>query len=239
VARHQAHHARIQSLRAEAEALEEQLKTSVSALASLRHELFDTPATTFPADTRPVPFDELLQYAKNISKHTVPPTFRERAPQSSADKDREKDDGASSAAPTNGLNTPVVPVAPDTEEAKEGDKADAAPAEITAEEEEWLKKLNESKIAWYPWPSNDKIRTGNLYKLMYWQAKGKDTDDFDIHAYEETERIGDMPKIEQPDAAQDAAQEQEPQAQQSAVPRPMPKPAQPRETFDAFDDLDD
>jgi hypothetical protein len=211
VARHQAHHARIQSLRAEAEALEEQLKTSVSALASLRHELFDTPATTFPADTRPI----------------------------SADKDREKDDGASSAAPTNGLNTPVVPVAPDTEEAKEGDKADAAPAEITAEEEEWLKKLNESKIAWYPWPSNDKIRTGNLYKLMYWQAKGKDTDDFDIHAYEETERIGDMPKIEQPDAAQDAAQEQEPQAQQSAVPRPMPKPAQPRETFDAFDDLDD
>jgi hypothetical protein len=239
VSRHQAHHARIQSLRAEAEALEEQLKTSVSALATLRHELFDTPATTFPADSRPVPFDELLQYAKNISKHTVPPTFRERAPQAA-----DKDDGASSVAPTNGLNTPVAPVAPDTEEPKEGDKADAAPADITAEEEEWLKKLNESKIAWYPWPSNDKIRVGNLSKIMYWQAKGKNIDDFDIHAYEEAERR-DLLKIEQDKASEDTAQAEEPQPQpqpqqqQPAVPRPAPKPAQPRETFDAFDDLDD
>jgi hypothetical protein len=237
VAQHQAHHARIQSLRTEAEALEEQLKTSVSALATLRHELFDTPATTFPVDTRPVRFDELLQYAKNISKHTVPPTYRERAPQA-ADKDKEKDDGASSAAPTNGLNTPVAPVAPDAEEPKEGDKADADPAGITAEEEEWLKKLNDSKMSWYPWPNDEKIRTGNLSKIMYWQAKGKDTDDFDIHAHEEALRIGNLPVTEQP-ASPDAAQPQEPQAQQPAVPRPMPKPAQPRETFDAFDDLDD
>jgi hypothetical protein len=234
-------------MRTEAEALEEQLKTSVSALATLRHELFDTPATTFPVDTRPVPFDELLQYAKNISQHTVPPTYRERAPQAIDDKDKEKDDVASSGAPTNGVNTPAnVPIALDTTkdsqgEAKEGDNTDSGPAEITAEEEEWLKKLNDSKIAWYPWPSDDKIRTGNLYKLMYWQAKGKDTDDFDIYAYEEAERTKNLPAEEKPEASSQDAQAQQPQppAQQPAPPRPAAMPSQQRETFDAFDDLDD
>lgn len=238
VARHQANHARIQSLRTEADALEDQLKASVAALASLRHELFETPATSFPPDTRPVHFDALLQYAKNISQHTVPPTFREHAPQIAADKD--KDDAASSAAPTNGVNTPANPPAlPDAEELKDAQNPDGVPGDITAEEEEWLKKLKDSKIAWYPWPSNDKIQTGNLYKLMYWQAMGKDTDDFDIYAHEEAERIknlaGDQPL--QPSPPREPAHE--PQAPQQVAPRPAPKPAQPRETFDAFDDLDD
>lgn len=228
-------------MRTEAEALEEQLKTSVSALASLRHELFETPATTFPADTRPVHFDKLLQYAKNISQHTVPPTYRERAPQAVADKDKEKDDAASSGAPTNGVNTPAnAAIAIGAEDPKDGEAADGAPAEITAEEEEWLKKLNDSKIAWYPWPSDDKIRTGNLYKLMYWQAKGRDTDTFDIYAHEEAERIKNLPEDERPKVAPTVEEPvQEPQAQQPVAPRPAPRPAPPPKTFDAFDDFDE
>ncbi|KAF1916239.1 mediator complex, subunit Med4 [Ampelomyces quisqualis] len=240
LARHQANHARIQSLRTEADALEEQLKTSVSSLASLRHELFDTPATTFPADTRPVHFDELLQYAKNISQHTVPPTYRERAPQA-ADKDKENEDAASSGAPTNGLNTPAnAATAAVSDEPKDVQTADGAPADITAEEEEWLKKLNDSKIAWYPWPSDDKIRSGNLYKLMYWQAKGRDMDNFDVYAHEEAERIKNLPEDERPEVAHPAEEPvQQPQVQQPVAPRPAPKPAPPRNTFDAFDDLDE
>jgi hypothetical protein len=242
VARHQANHARLESLRTEADALEGQLRTSVSALASLRHDLFDTPATTFPTDTRPVHFDELLQYAKTISQYTVPPTYRERAPQAMADKDKEKEDISSSAVPTNGVSTPAnAPMVVDSEEPSEGAKADDGPAEITAEEEEWLKKLNDSKIAWYPWPSDDKIRMGNLYKLMYWQAKGKDTDNFDIYAHEEAERIKNLPVEQRPEvpSVEELEPSQEPPAQPPVVPRPVPKPSQPRETFDAFDDLDD
>jgi hypothetical protein len=233
VSRHQANHARIQSLRAETEALEEQLKTSVAALATLRRELFETPATTLPTDTRPVRFDELLQYAKNISQYTVPPTYRERAPEAVADKDKEKDDATSSAVPTNGVNTPAPAlIATDTEEPKEGDNAENKPVEVTAEEEEWLKKLNESKIAWYPWPSEEKIRHGNLYKLMYYQAKGKDPENFNIHAFEEAEKTGAVPE-----ASPEPVQAQIAQApQQQAAPR---RPTQPQATFDAFDDLDD
>jgi hypothetical protein len=248
VAQHQANHARIQALRTEAEALSEQLKTSVSALASLRHELFETPATTFPADTRPVPFDELLQYAKTISQHTVPPTYRERAPQVAADKDKDKDkdDAVSSGVLTNGVNTPAnlpnpLDVTKDaTAEAKDGESAENAPAEVTAEEEEWLKKLHDSKIAWYPWPSDDKIRNGNLYKLMAWQARGKDTDKFDIHAYEEAERIKFMAAGGVAVAQPEEEQVQQPQVQQQPPgPRPVAVARPPKKTFDDFDDLDD
>ncbi|KAH8727881.1 vitamin-D-receptor interacting mediator subunit 4-domain-containing protein [Phaeosphaeriaceae sp. PMI808] len=245
LARHQANHARIQSLRAEAEALKEQLKSSVTSLASLRHDLFETPATALPVDAQPVPVNELLQYAKNISHHTVPPTYRERAPQTGSDKDQDKEDAASSGAPTNGVSTPanaldIMDVIKSTaEEPQEGQVPNSGPAEITAEEEEWLKKLNDSKIAWYPWPSDDKIRTGNLYKLMYWQAKGKDPDNFNIYAYEETEKNKNISTEEKPEASQVEAQIPETQVQQPSVPRPAVIPSQERETFDAFDDLDD
>ena len=164
-------------------------------LAELRHELFDTPVTTFPEDSRAVPFDELLQYATNISRYTVPPTYREPVPAADKDKDKEEEDVASSGVPTNGLNTPAI--APETTESandgaqgqKEGEDADATAPEVTAEEEEWLKKLKASNLPWYPWPNNDRIRAGNLYSLQYWREKGKDLDTFNIPAYMEEERL--------------------------------------------------
>tara|TARA_R110002003_G_scaffold433_10_gene19776 strand:+ start:14199 stop:14633 length:435 start_codon:yes stop_codon:yes gene_type:complete len=144
------------------------------------------------------------------------------------------------------VNTPAhadaMDIAKDPpEEPKDGGNANSGPLEITAEEEEWLKKLHDSKIAWYPWPSDDKIRTGNLYKLMYWQAKGKDTDDFDIYAHEEAERMRNLPEEEQLAPVQEPGPEAQPapveprEVQQPHVPRPAPAP----KIFDAFDDLDD
>lgn len=214
----------------------------------MRHELFETPATDFSEDSRPVHFDELLRYAKSISQYTVPPTYRERLPPPppATDKDKDKEDAASGGAPTNGVTTPAnAPDAMDItkgtpQEPKEGDAATDGPPEMTAEEEEWLKKLKASKIAWYPWPNDDKIRTGNLYKLMYWQAKNKDMDSFDIYAYEEAERaqktsVGD----EFEESPKEANTEVHAQAQPTA-PRPAYIPQQDKEnTFDAFDDLED
>ena len=78
VAVHQANHARILSLRQTAEALDNQVKSTLGLLAETRKELLDAPVTTFPESSRDVPFDELLTYAKYIGRYTVPPTFRER-----------------------------------------------------------------------------------------------------------------------------------------------------------------
>lgn len=248
VARHQANHARIQFLRAEAEALEEQLKTSVSTLAGLRYELFETPATTFPAESRPVHFDELLQYAKTISAHTVPPTYREHAPEVTTEKDKGKEDATSAGAPTNGVNTPAnAPDAMDTsgatpQEPKDSDAPANAPADLTAEEEEWLKKLKDSKIAWYPWPSEEKICTGNLYKNLYWQARGENLETFNVHAEEERMKNEDMPqKMPEPEIMnqEPVAAIQGARAEQPVVPsRPAQTAPEPR-IFNAFDDFED
>ena len=236
-------------LRTEADALEEQLKSSVEKLAILRHELFDTPATTFPENSRPVPFDELLQYASNISKHTVPPTYRERVPEAAAVGDKAKEDAGSSGAPTNGLNTPAnisdaaEPQKDPVIDHKEDENTNGAAPEVTAEEEEWLKKLKENQFTWYPWPSTDKIRQGNLYRLQYWREKHVDLDKFNIPAYEEEQRLKNLPVTELP--------QQEPQQEgapsdagppQAAAPAPAPAPRRPRpnqEAFDLFDDMDE
>lgn len=234
MAKHQANHARIQTLRAEADSLEEQLKTSVKKLAELRRELFRTPATTFPQDSRAVPFDELLQYATNISRYTVPPTYRERVPTT----DKDDDEAASSGAPTNAVNTPaVVPEAMDlandgSEAQKGGEDADGTAPDITAEEEEWLKKLKASNLAWYPWPSTEKIRNGILYRLSYWREKGNNLDEFNIPAYLEEQRkkaLGQEDSVEQAPA--------EPLEEQPH--REAARPTRPLSAFTGLDDMDE
>ncbi|KAF2996432.1 hypothetical protein E8E13_003268 [Curvularia kusanoi] len=247
LARHQANHARLQALRAEADALEEQLKSSVAALAGLRRELSETPATVFPANSRPVPFDELLQYAKSISKYTVPPTFRERVPDADGDaaRDKEATEPPASAPATNGLNTPttataqIEPPADSAEAPKEGEVTDSAVPEITAEEEEWLKKLKDSGFAWYPWPDNDKIRRGNLWKLYHYREQGRNLDDFDIEAYEEEERkkfSDDVPPGQPIDERPAEPMLQDAPAQ--APPTQAAPPARPTGGFDLFDDME-
>ncbi|KAI8938272.1 hypothetical protein NX059_005931 [Plenodomus lindquistii] len=243
LAKHQANHARIQLLRAEAEGLEEQLKSSVEKLATLRHELFETPATVFPENSRPVPIDELLQYASNISKHTVPPTYRERVPGPAATADKDKDDAISSGAPTNGVNTPAVQPEP-TEGAvaiadgvNDDQPAAGAAPEITEEEAEWLKKLNDSQMSWHPWPSNDKIRTSNLHKIQAFREQNYDLNTFDIPAHEEAKRAKRLKRIQQAlgqGSPEPPTEEVQPGIEVvHTVRRPV---AQPTNIFDDMDD---
>lgn len=247
VARHQANHSRLQALRAEADALEEQLKSSVAALAGLRKELSETPATVFPDDSRPVPFNELLQYAKSISKYTVPPTFRERVPDAdgATDKDKEALEGSTSAPATNGLNTPTTAIAPTeppkdiTEAPLDGEEADAAVLEITAEEEEWLKKLKDNNFRWFPWPEDEKIRRGNLWKLYHYREQGRNLEDFDIEAYEEEERkkfADDAQPGQAPAEVQVEPQLQEQKPQQAPPAQAVPA-APAKAGFTLFDDM--
>jgi hypothetical protein len=184
-----------------------------------------------------------LQYATNIAKYTVPPTYRERVPVADKDRDKEDEETASSIAPTNGVNTPVA--APETTEPakeaiegqKEGEPADGAVPEITPEEEEWLKKLKDSQIAWYPWPSVDKIRAGTLYSLQYWQAKGKNLDEFNIPEHLEAERLKGLPAVEATKEGSPATTD----AQQAATLQQWgtSRPQRPTAVFTGFDDMDE
>src|SRR5688572_11266717 len=62
LSKHQDNHNRILTLREETSKLEAQVKSNLRTLASLRHELLQTPASSYPADSRPVAFSELLKF---------------------------------------------------------------------------------------------------------------------------------------------------------------------------------
>lgn len=185
--------------------------------------------------------EELLQYASYISKHTVPPTYRERVPGTEDDKEKvtDKDDAGSSAAPTNGVNTPMqaIEAAEPANDAADAQKeGDPVVLEITAEEEEWLKKLRESQFPWYPWPSIDKIRAGNLQKVMYHRERGDNLDVFDIKAHYAALLANEEPTAEPVQEAPEAAA---PHEEHQHLPKRPQQPAAPRKEFDLFDDLDE
>ncbi|CAK7206894.1 hypothetical protein SEUCBS139899_009701 [Sporothrix eucalyptigena] len=80
---HQNNHLRILTLRADAAALDAQIKSTLLTLASSRRDMLQTPATEFPEDSvnslirdethhYPFTYEELMSYARRISRNTVP-----------------------------------------------------------------------------------------------------------------------------------------------------------------------
>lgn len=231
---HQANHARILALRAEADALEAQLKSSVKTLADLRHELLETPATALPENARPVPLDELLLFARHISKHTVPPTYREPVAKHDGEGEKDKEEPGSQI-PSNGTGTPAVASAVSAadegpKDAKEGEAE--GPKPMTAEQAEWLKKLQESGFQWTPWPDMNKIRRGNLMSIQIKLDKRQPLTSHEPTAPQEMV-LDDR-----------APEEKEPEVRRESVTAPVHRPSmhhQPSQpaAFTGFDDFDD
>ncbi|KAK3338052.1 mediator complex, subunit Med4 [Neurospora tetraspora] len=73
--RHQNNHARILQLRQETASLDQQTKDIIGGLWNMRKEVKTTPATQYPATGPKYKFTthELLNYAKRISRTTLPP----------------------------------------------------------------------------------------------------------------------------------------------------------------------
>lgn len=80
---HQNNHLRILALRDDVAALDSQIKSTLLALAASRRDILQTPATEFPEDSvnrtirdetkhYPFTYDELMSYARRISRNTVP-----------------------------------------------------------------------------------------------------------------------------------------------------------------------
>ena len=71
---HQNNYIRIQKLREESALLDNQIRECLTNLASTRKDVHSIPTTTYPAKKGfPFTYDELLSYARRISKTTMPP----------------------------------------------------------------------------------------------------------------------------------------------------------------------
>ncbi|KAL8673635.1 MAG: hypothetical protein Q9168_001941 [Polycauliona sp. 1 TL-2023] len=175
LAQHQTNHSRILRLRSDLEAHEQQTKSTLTLLAETREELLSTPATTFPAHARNVPFTELLEYAKNISRYTVPPTFREPLPQPKAADATDKAEGATPAI--NGTGDSVAEAREanaiaNGAELQNGETKErgVGVSSLTPDEVLWLNEL--ARTDFVPWPNEEVIKRGALGQIQVMLEQG-------------------------------------------------------------------
>lgn len=167
VAIHQANQAHIESLRQTAAALDARLTSTVITLADARKDLLAVPLLTASENEREVFYTELLDYAKRISKSTVPPTLRQSVP---AAPPREQTDshmmGTTPAAEAAGRTAAIVFPLDQTHGKSFGVAA------LPQDEVQWLDYLKH--IPFVPWPTEEVIKRGALAEIQALSERGMD-----------------------------------------------------------------
>lgn len=155
---HQRNHARIQSLRSTIDQQNASITDTLTALASTRADLLSIPSSLPQKDARNVPYNELLDYAKRISRYTVPPAFPHALPPAQP----------AIPAAVNGDTVAVEEGAEDSKEEKEG----MGTASLEDIERKWLDPL--TQIPFVPWVSDETIKRGALAEIQSMVERGDD-----------------------------------------------------------------
>ncbi|KAF4126914.1 Vitamin-D-receptor interacting Mediator subunit 4 [Geosmithia morbida] len=207
---HQINHLRIQQLRKSSTALDDQIKDTLSSLASTRRDISTTHTTTFPdGPNYPVTYEELLSYARRISKTTMAPAGAVKPPPSTAPAGMASPDIQTPMTTASAAPTPSQPQSPSvtngpaagatataTATAGAGSWPSSTPAPATAQPQnanitlpdvvsQYLNPL--SGQLFFPWPPEEKIRGGALASNQILEDKGIDPRGYD--PAEEEERL--------------------------------------------------
>jgi hypothetical protein len=162
VAEHQANYERITTLRAMADTLDGQIKATIQLFADTRREIQNLPWTPVDESLRSVPVNELLTFAKHVSKFTLPPSGI----------DRSAEAPLATAADT--LETPAIgndEGMVDAQEAQLRKDATFANSVIPEDQKLWLDEGQ--RRPWVPWPTEDLIRQSGLAELTRRAAEGQ------------------------------------------------------------------
>lgn len=115
--RHQNNHLRLQTLRATSASLDAQIRETLTSLASTRRDITTTHITVdHDGPHYQIKYDQLLNFARRISKTTLPPAgVTNGLPPEGDDQQPSQEQpaaGATGAAPTNGLQSAATSAAP-------------------------------------------------------------------------------------------------------------------------------
>ncbi|POS85137.1 hypothetical protein EPUL_003415 [Erysiphe pulchra] len=195
---HQLNYARIISLRNTSKALDNQIRDSLEQLAVVRKEVASTPATKPPpvSSVNSVSYNELLDYARRISKFTSPPSYRDpitsdevidKATTSKTSNDFSKmtignDEQPNLLESISGKHQRR----PSMQNKTEGgaivstDVAPTSQISIMNNNNIWFEYLNpRSDKPWTPWPCEETIRRGALASIQVLINQGIDPATFD------------------------------------------------------------
>jgi len=189
---HQNNHLRIQKLREESHSLDDQIRECLTNLASTRKEVLSIPTTVFP--TKPgyaFTYDELLGYARRISKTTMPPPGVTNGvllqPSDGANGDSTPvingNPAGGSAAQTPSATQPATPLSQLPHELQ---SQQTLASTNTSLPEGLSFHLNPHAGAlFFPWPLEDKIRSGALSSNQLLEEQGINPKNYDPVAEEE------------------------------------------------------
>lgn len=212
---HQNNYLRILELRLASTALDTQIRETLTSLANTRRDIVNTHTTKFPSSPNyPIAYEELLSYARRISKTTMPPaaTINASVPPSGAQTPNAGETqsqavtpaattpaaGATpAAAATPAAITPLTTQSPaaingvgNTQQppSQQGG-AGAGTSLLTSLPEPMAQYLNPlSGQVFFPWPLEDKIRSGSLASNQILAEQGIDPRGYDPVAEEENKK---------------------------------------------------
>lgn len=171
---HQRNHARMHHLREQIAQKNNSITTTLKTLAATRADLLSQPTSLPTSETRKVPYSDLLDYAKRISRYTVPPTFRPPLPLPTAQSQTPAPPPA--AAAVNGANdaTSLVKETRDGDAATEngGDKDGIGMGSLEEVERKWLDPL--AGMGFVPWVGEEAMRSGALAEIQAMVERGED-----------------------------------------------------------------
>ncbi|KAI2624764.1 vitamin-D-receptor interacting mediator subunit 4-domain-containing protein [Xylaria nigripes] len=192
---HQSNYQRIQALRALTASHDAQIKDTLRLLANTRKELVNASATTFPdGPSYEIRYDELLNYARRISKTTIPPAGAVNAISTATEPSLAKGEGstAGTAATTPAGGTPngtqgatPQPVGNGASSFDASQQANNNPNATTGTDlpETLVTFLNpHSTYTFVPWPSEEQVRHGAIASLAYMAEQGIEAEGYDPEA---------------------------------------------------------
>lgn len=146
-----------------AETLDSQIKATIQLIADTRQEVLNLSWTPVNEHTRSVPVNDLLTFAKHISKFTLPPTDIDRVTL------------AATPLTTDLPEIPVISVPDETPleglEALLRKNVTFANTVIPENQQHWLNE--DKRKPWVPWPTEDIIRNGGLADITRRAAEGQ------------------------------------------------------------------
>ncbi|KAL0930598.1 mediator of rna polymerase ii transcription subunit 4 [Colletotrichum truncatum] len=207
---HQNNHLRLQELRATTASLDSQIRETLSSLATTRKDITTTQITIYPDGPKyPVKYDELLNYARRISKTTLPPAALTNgvptagstpAPDPNASMTAANTPGAASgmqsqpvsAAPTPGQIQTPDPSGITNGGASSGDLAatqQTTTSGATSLPDGLRNHLDPHfNASFIPWPNEFQIRSGAMAVYQDLQDKGIDPRGYDPQQIAEAKR---------------------------------------------------
>ncbi|KAK0629591.1 vitamin-D-receptor interacting mediator subunit 4-domain-containing protein [Bombardia bombarda] len=227
--RHQNNHAHILKLRAETAALDAQTKDIIGALWTMRKEVKNTQTTTYPS-TRPksqFTTAELLDYARRISPHTLPPPgVTNGVDLTAAPTPAQQQDGLESQAQTpntsfNGTSAPTPTATnggsfvsnnndPNHLASQATTTTTATNSNGTDLPDGFRQFINPHEGTHFiPWPQTDRIRQGALASYQMLLDRGIDPRGYDPEEEEQRRRAEEQARLDTEERARIEREENE------------------------------